>query len=221
MACIVAAVASARELPGRLRGRPFTTAELVAAGSSEDVIRRIGISTVTRGVHVEGEVDDTIRLQALGLVLPTGSAFACHTAAQLWSLPLPSVATKGPVPVHVRATRQVRRAGVVTHFGLVGEIVGRAGVRVTTPVATFLDLAAHLDDQWLLACGDAIVRQGHADSAELVVAAMTSTRRRGIIRARRVAALVRPGVDSPMEFAAAASGADSRFAGADDQRRRA
>lgn len=112
IAVIVAAVASKRELPHSLRRRAFTTADLAAAGSSEDVIRRAGISTASRGVHVDGEVDETIRLRALGLVLPAGSAFACHTAAQIWSLPLEGVTSAGPPTVHVRATRQVRRAGV-------------------------------------------------------------------------------------------------------------
>jgi hypothetical protein len=70
---------------------------------------------------------------------------------------------------------------------------------VTSPVATFLDLAAHLDDTEVLAVGDAIVRRGLATVEALVEAAETSRQRRGSARARRVAALVRAGVDSPME----------------------
>jgi hypothetical protein len=62
--------------------------------------------------------------------------------------------------VHVRTSRQVRRRGLVAHVGPVGDIATKRGLTLTSPVATFLDLAMHLDDKWLLAVGDAVVRRG-------------------------------------------------------------
>jgi hypothetical protein len=184
-----------REIPRQLRGGPFTTEELVAAGLRWEVTRRQEVSRITRGVHVVGERDATLVLTGLQLVLPPGSAFSCETAARIWSLPTAKV--DGGV-VHIRTTAQVRRANVVAHVGQLGDVTRHGNVSVTTPIATFLDLAAHLDDRWLLAIGDAIIRRGLGDRADLVAAADRSTRR-GVVRARRVAALARAGVDSPME----------------------
>lgn len=154
------------------------------------------MSRITRGVHVVGERDATLVLKGLQLVLPPDSVFSCETAARIWSLPTAKV--DGEV-VHIRTTAQVRRAKVVAHVGQLGEVTRHRDMGVTTPIQTFLDLAVHLDDRWLLAVGDAIVRRGLGDRAALVAAADRSTSRRGAVRARRVAALVRPGVDSPME----------------------
>lgn len=143
-----------------------------------------------------GVVGEVTRLAGLGLVLPPGSAFSCETAARIWSLPS---ARADDQTVHIRTTEQVRRAGVVAHVGPLGDITRHNNLPITTPIATFLDPAVHLDDRWLLAVGDAIVRQSLGARADLVAAAHRSTRRRGSIRARRVSALVRADVDSPME----------------------
>lgn len=184
------------DLPPRLRVRPFTTRDVVAEGLNPQLVRRRTIANLSRGVHIVGEADDAARLAGLVLVLPEGSAFSCQTAARVWRLPAgPTESTT----VHVWGPIQVRRAGVIAHVGRLGDTTMRDGLPVTTPVQTFLDLAVHLDDRWLLACGDAVVRWGHADAGALIAAAATSARRRGSARARRVAALVRPGVDSPME----------------------
>ena len=93
----------------------------------------------------------------------------------------------------------MRRDGVVAHQARTVASIQRQGLLVTSPVTTFVDLAAHVDDPTLLACGDGLVRR-HLVSVDELGLAVDSTRvRRGIARARRVAALVRAGVDSPME----------------------
>jgi very-short-patch-repair endonuclease len=189
-------VTSRREIPRQLRDGPFTTADLVAAGLGLGVTRRLAVSRITRGVHVAGGLDATLVLKGLLLVLPPGSAFSCETAARIWSLPTARVDGQ---TVHIRTTDQVRRAGVVAHVGPLGDTTRHDDLPVTTPIETFLDLAAHLDDRWLLAVGDTIVRRGLGKRPELVAAAARSVRRRGSTRARRVSALVRADVDSPME----------------------
>lgn len=68
----------------------------------------------------------------------------------------------------------------------------------TAPAPTFLALAAHLSLLDLVIVGDALVQQSLVTPAELLKAAVAG-RGRGVRRAREAAALVRPGVDSPME----------------------
>ncbi|HEY8790289.1 MAG TPA: hypothetical protein VIM10_14300 [Actinopolymorphaceae bacterium] len=188
---------TAREpVPERLARGPFTTRDGLRHGIGRHVLEGRAIARVTRGVHVVGHVDETALLKGLLLVLPAGSVFSCHTSARLWSLP---AGWTNSTHVHVQAPGQVRRAGVVAHVGVPDDVVRRHGLPVTSPVATFVDLAVHLDDAELLACGDAIVRRGFTTVDGLVAATATATRRRGSARARRVASLVRPGVDSPME----------------------
>jgi len=149
---------TAREpVPERLARGPFTTRDGLRHGIGRHVLEGRAIARVTRGVHVVGHVDETALLKGLLLVLPAGSVFSCHTSARLWSLP---AGWTNSTHVHVQAPGQVRRAGVVAHVGVPDDVVRRHGLPVTSPVATFVDLAVHLDDAELLACGDAIVRRG-------------------------------------------------------------
>lgn len=185
-----------RELPERFVNAAFTTRDLLETGIGVAVLRRNGLVRVTRGVHTVEGSDERTELTGLLLILPPETALSCHTAARLWSLP------SGPAnegPVHVRAATQIRRTGVIAHRTLRHEGIKHHGLRVVPPVPTFLDLASHLGDAWLLAYADALVKRGYASATDVAVAAETADSRQGIIRARRVAALVRAGVDSPME----------------------
>lgn len=175
---------------------PFTTRDGLLVGIGRHQLETGAITRLTRGVHVIGRPDERSSLRGLLLVLPPGSAFSCQTAARIWSLPVVPAPTS---TVHVRTPSQVRRTGVQAHVGPPGEIVERDGLAVTTPIATFLDLAVHLEDRWLLAFGDALVRKGYATTSELASSLDRTPRRRGSARVRRVAQLVRGGVDSPME----------------------
>lgn len=71
-------------------------------------------------------------------------------------------------------------------------------MRVSGPEQLFRELAEHLDLVELVVAGDALVRR-HGTTPDRLVAAAARTRPRFRRTARRAAALVRDGVDSPME----------------------
>lgn len=75
----------------------------------------------------------------------------------------------------------------------------QAGLPLSPPHRTFLDLAPYADLTELVTAGDSLVRRAAADPQDLKEAASTAYRRRGVRLARQAAALVQPGVDSPME----------------------
>jgi len=194
-------MAARNELPEPIGVRPFTTAEARLAGVSRHVLERPVLTRLTRGVRVAGPPDRLrTRLAGLRLVLPADAMFGCETSALAWGLKLPDIGRDGRDGlVHVRSSLQVRRNGVVAHRGPVPPHVDQGGLPVASPLETFLDLAMHLSDRWLLACGDGIVKRGYASVPELVAAVNATSRRRGLPRARRIAPLVRADVASPME----------------------
>jgi hypothetical protein len=93
-----------------------------------------------------------------------------------------------------------RRTGLVPHEGL-GEDDWciRRGQRVTTPERTWLDLGSILDRTRLVIAGDAMVSGGLTTVDRLQAVSAAARRRRGVVRAREAASLVRLGVDSPPE----------------------
>jgi len=76
--------------------------------------------------------------------------------------------------------------------------VQHGGLPLTCATQTFLDLAGDLDLVDLVVLGDSLVRTGVATLDDLVAAAAAYRGRRARL-ARRAAAYVRQGVDSPME----------------------
>ncbi|WP_323097821.1 hypothetical protein [Intrasporangium sp. YIM S08009] len=131
---------------------------------------------------------------ALSVVTPA-SFVSHHTAALLWG---------GVVPddpdVHVCSPRnRTRRVGIAAHRTKAGQrVVALRGLRLTSPVQTFLDLAQLLDLVDLVVLGDSLVRAGRTTEAELVESARHHSGPYSRL-ARRAASLVRARVDSPME----------------------
>lgn len=121
------------------------------------------------------------------------------TAAELWGLAppkRPGVDVSTPAGV----TRS-RADGIHAHeANPAGTVVVRWRLRVSSPVQTFLDLAGQpgmgLVD--LAVVGDRVVARKLATPEDLITAA-DAWRGRGARLARRVARLVRTGVESPME----------------------
>jgi hypothetical protein len=92
-----------------------------------------------------------------------------------------------------------QRRGIRPHEGNPkATVVVHCGVRVSSPVQTFLDLAALLDLVDLVVLGDSLVKAKHC-AARALVAAADGWKGHGARQARRAARLVRAGVDSPME----------------------
>ncbi len=125
-------------------------------------------------------------------------AYASHfTAAEIWGGWVPHQPLTH-ISVAAGETRS-RRQGLKAHEakGSVTVLVHQR-VRVSSPVDTFLAMAALLDLVDLVVLGDSLVRQSRTTPERLVQAASVCSGP-GARLARRAARLVRRGVDSPME----------------------
>jgi hypothetical protein len=170
---------SASELtPQRLRGKAY---------------RR-----VWRDVYVASAADLDLRLRAEAAVVAVPDAVVSRsTAGVLQRLP---VRDDGLVHLSRSAkAAQTVRDGVVVHRCPVeaDETVVVAGLRLSDPARTFVDLAATSSFEELVALGDAVVRRQGRAAVEAAVA--RRRRRRGLVLARAVLPLLDPGAASPPE----------------------
>lgn len=142
------------------------------------------------------QVDLLRRTQATLLVLP--DAVACRrTAAVLQRLPVDDDGV-----VHLargRTAARSERPGVKVHRTPVAddERLLVRGVAVTHGPRTFVDLAASIGFEQLVAVGDVVLRRYGGPAVDEAVE--RAQRRPGATRARRAAALLDPGSDSPAE----------------------
>jgi hypothetical protein len=157
---------------------------------------------VVRGVHTAAaiDVDVTLRCRAALLVVPTGSVFSQWTAAALLGGP---VMIKQPwiqliVPPSSQRPRRTDIRGT-RHELVAADITRRAGLPVTTPARTFVDLAERSSMPNLVAFGDWALSRGQATLASIDEAIARAGGRRGVIRARAAAGLLDDNVDSPAE----------------------
>lgn len=179
--------------------RPFTRAEALAAGIS---VRQLAGPRFVRLLHnryVSASVEVTTELRAtaaLSVVGVQGHVSHC-TSARLWGAWAPECPD-----IHVSTPRSVgrtRRLGTRWHVASPdGDVVVRRGLRLSSPIQAFLDLARTLSLVDLVAVGDSLVRRGHVTPDDLIIRA-NRWQGNGAVQARRAARLVRTGVDSPME----------------------
>lgn len=179
--------------------RPFTRSAALAAGITDRVLEGPRFRRVYPGVHVRADVPLSPRIRAeAALLLHPPSAFLSHfSAARVLGLPVPS-ATREHVtvrdPDHRRRNQDVR-----CHVSQdPRDVVRVQGLRVSSPARVFVELATVLDLVELVAVGDHLVAHGHLSAGGL--RDFCSNRSLpGVKMARRAAAYVRAGVDSPME----------------------
>jgi hypothetical protein len=155
---------------------------------------------VLRSVYVRADVVVSPRVRAeAALVLVPEGVLSHHTALELWG-------GSGPVDdqLHVSVRRDPKAAlprvhGLRVHEVQELEVIGSAGLPLTPPVRTFIDLANCCGLSDLVTAGESLVRHGGSNPEALVETALSTVGVRGIRLAREAAALVRRGVDSPME----------------------
>ncbi|MHA7271143.1 hypothetical protein [Arthrobacter sp. HLT1-20] len=202
------------QLPQYLYGRSFTTQSSDAAGVPRGRTRAGDLFIVSRGIRVPA-----------GIPLQGAAALAAYTeanplsvlshvsAAQLWNIPLPPGAAND-WRIHLAnppAKGAPRRVNVVGHRLALAEdeIWELDGVRLTSPARTWLDLAACLPLEDLVAAGDFLVcshgpefpapREPICRMVELVKVVARHHGGRGLRNARVALELIRVGADSPPE----------------------
>ena len=193
-------MSSAAFLPTGLDvSRPFTRAEALAAGLTEQQLRDAAtVVRLFRGVYVGRATTRTLAVRTrAALRIAPPSAMASHeTAAVLWGGAVPP---QPEIQLTVRHGLNCQAAGIRTHRYLdVAEPVVHRGIRLTPPERTMCDLAPRLDLVGLVVLGDRLVRRGTTTPIQLIRAAdeWPGDFRRRLQRATR---LVRTGVDSPPE----------------------
>lgn len=178
--------------------RPFTTAQGRAAGITRGQLRGPTYERLFRGVYVRTGTARTpaTLTEAAAAYLRTDVIAARHTAAQLWGGIVPhSPDTHVAVPAARRSTidgLRVSRHDVLPPHRRVG------GLLVSTPEATFVQMAPLLPLVELVVLGDSLLRR-RATTPEALIAAAAAATGRGARLARAAAGYVRAGVDSPME----------------------
>ncbi|WP_261372356.1 endonuclease domain-containing protein [Arthrobacter woluwensis] len=220
--CLMWFMTVKRPLPGMEPTGPFGTRAAANSGYSTRVLRRLEAQCLGKGVwswslaEVNGVpegLSGTALARWIAPFLETnqGVAASLWTAARLWELP---VWDRGDRRIHVLrpdSAADLTRPFVEAHRArlLPGEVCWFGGVPVTTPARTWLDLAAVVTLDELVAVGDACVRiprpefeprKGpHATPEELRAVVRGHRGKRGISSARAALELVRVGADSPQE----------------------
>jgi very-short-patch-repair endonuclease len=174
---------------------PFRRAQR-PAGVTDWHLRTPAFRRLFHDVYVDraAELTPVLLARAALLVVPDAT-LSHHSAARLWG---------GIVPddglVHLACpTRRAQVDGIRSHrFGPVRATTLWRQVPVTTPIQTFLDLAAVLGLVDLVVLGDSLVRRKRV-TPDMLVEAADGHRGAGARQARRGARLVRAEVDSAME----------------------
>jgi hypothetical protein len=198
----------------------FTVAAAGAAGLTRHQLRDPRLTRHTRGIRVwDGATPpwfDTLRAYSgLG-----GEHCLSHsTAAQVWGIWLPPW-LGSELPLHITGRKGTtgarRRADVVGHRAALADadVTEVAGLQITTPARTWVDLAPILRDPFdLVAAGDALLQRpdgpprpdgvwgSHPLSTLREIDGVLERRRsvKGIQAARQARGLLRAGVDSAPE----------------------
>ncbi|MFL6176277.1 MAG: hypothetical protein ACJ715_06460 [Ornithinibacter sp.] len=163
-------------------------AELTRSQRQADGVR------VFRGGYVSRSVELTLPLtvRAALQVLPEGALASHSTAGALLGAP---VGAGLPLDFTVRpGTYRARRLGLRIHVRSLGagDEIRLDGLPTTSGAQTWLDLAAVLADDELVAVGDALWRLGHLDAEILAERLARANGARGVVRARACAPLLSP-----------------------------
>jgi hypothetical protein len=171
----------------------YTLAAADVAEMTRTERQRDGIR-VTRGAYLSRALPTTPpHLVAAALAVLPETAIASHrTAAVLLGAPVDATPPmKFVVPPGVY---RPRRRGIRIHVRdlMSADRTALAGLPVTPGPQTWLDLAAVLPSDELVAVGDALYRDGHLDDASLAERLDRAQGTRGVARARALAPMLTP-----------------------------
>ena len=180
--------------------KPFTRKQALFAGLTVDELAGPRFQRLFHGLYLSAGIRVTVleRARAALSVSARGSYASHQTAAAIWT----SAAT-GDGETHISVplgSPRSKRLGICAHRAPASAVtVTHQGLLLSPPTQTFLELAAaRIDLVDLVVFGDALVRANQTTTA-LLSQAVGMWCGAGARLARRAAALVRAGVDSPAE----------------------
>jgi very-short-patch-repair endonuclease len=198
-------------LPAPLDTQPFALVTARRLGVGRGRLRAADLSIPFRGTRVSTAERSSIALlaAAYSTLMPPHQVFSHWTAAVLLGLRLPEggawlKAAGARLDVAVVAPhRAPRRRGIRGHEirSSVAVWTFPAGVKVTSPIDTWIALASEMSVDDLIVMGDGLVsRNGpRASLAELVVAVERAVSRPGVARLREALRWIRARTDSARE----------------------
>ncbi|MDH6235960.1 hypothetical protein H4V99_000705 [Cryobacterium sp. CG_9.6] len=195
-------------LPPELVDRSFLVADGQLAGIGRSRLNGRDLASPFWGVRSAGAFDGSTHAYCRALLqrMPPTAFFSHETAALLLGFPLP-VRCLSVLPLHVgvHAPARALTAHNVTGHSLkigTGDLIHHGDLRFTSPVRTWLDLAAQLSVVELVTVGDFLIGGTHPllsmdDLTQGV--GECSQRRRGLSSARLALPYLRAGSESPKE----------------------
>ncbi|WP_328425751.1 hypothetical protein OG470_17865 [Micromonospora sp. NBC_00389] len=190
--------------PPQLRGRIFRGSVAVSRGLlTRNDLRSAAWRPLFRDVYADSRLRVTHRARCAAVgrwLIPPGAAIAGRAAAALYGCPTPSRAA--PVDVLVpKDSRIGPTAGLQVHHGEIdlGDVVERAGVRVTGPARTCWDLARWLDLVEAVVVIDALLARRLTDVSTLREYALARAGQRGWRSLLLAVDLADAGAESPQE----------------------
>ncbi|WP_211320832.1 hypothetical protein [Arthrobacter livingstonensis] len=201
-------------LPGKCATRSFTYVEAVSAGATVSRLRARDLHTPSRQIRVPSGVEQTLLDRVRPYTALGESRYISHsTAALLHGIPLPREFEQLRA-VHLSRPSSAaipRRKGVIGHRQNLrdDEVMLLGDIPVTTPARTFLDLAAILRLDDLVAAADHLIceHDRYFEPRKFPIVAEGTLRSYladkhhvpGLDKARAAVELMRVGADSPRE----------------------
>jgi len=172
--------------------RPFTPAMARAVGIERRRLERMlgegHVRRLLRGVYAASSAPDTFDLRAAAAGLLLGG---CDLAVDRTAGWIHGAGLRGPVHLDVLAPTRSQRTALGGRRHLIArDVASHAGVRVTTPLRTALDLGRLLAPGPALGAMDALLRGGTFTHTELLSELPRLTGHRGIAQLRLLAAQV-------------------------------
>ena len=189
-----------RALPPPIDQRPFTVAEAHLLGVGEGRLRGRDLIRPFHGVRAAESATLLERARAYAARMPPTQHFSHWTAAALLNLPLP----RADADLHVTAiapSRTPRIRGVVGHSATSPTVSTARGLRVSSPIQTWVEMSTVLGHRALVVMGDALVRRQHpiATIEQLAEAVAHHRGQRGAVALTAAFARVRARTDSVRE----------------------
>ncbi len=191
-------------------GYPFTVNQACRVGLTPKTLRATYdqhlLRREFRGVYVDARVPDSRRgrLRAIKLVTPDNAIVCDETAAWLYGLEVFAPGRRHdfePSMVVRHGKARVEHPGSRGRQAIISadDIDFLDGIHLTTPTRTASDLLRRMYRPYALAAADAFAHAGLVDRAELNEYVARLKGYRGIVQARRLAAIIEPRTQSPGE----------------------